>query len=294
MPAHELDLEEAAEEKAASLIISGQAATKTDSAPAKAGLFRRSKVKEETGRPKPRRRRPQPEPEKQNNERAGFALLALFALVFLYGGYNTFIVPKINQFNGLTNTYIGTLQQNAALRTKKNQALTGSIVKRPAQSRQDKVLWTEKFLALGCYATKAIWLTDVFLSTASTSADGKPQKMQKLTIKGAVLPSTDGHLLQISDYIRRLEEDKRGLFMDDFKRITFEGATIDYEDVEEIIRFTIEGWYDKNKRKSAKKPVRPDDLSMAGCLAPDGPNSGARKEALLDSRKPGKNPAITR
>ncbi len=74
--------------------------------------------------------------------------------------------------------------------------------------------------------------------------------------------------------------------MGDFKRITFEGATVDYEDVEEIVRFTIEGWYDKNKTKPAIKSVGHSDLSMAACLTPDEPAGSARKEALLGSSGP--------
>jgi hypothetical protein len=297
LPEHELDSDEAAEEKAAAVIISGKAGAKREVPAARSrftGLFGRAKVKEGPRRPKRTQRRPPQPPERQKGARAGFALLAIFAFVFLYGGYTTFIAPKISEFNGLTNAYVRTLHQNVALRTKKTQATAGNPVKHAVRSHNDKVLWTEKFLALGCYATKAIWLTDVFLTTASTTAAGKAEKIQKLTIKGAVLPSTDGHLLQISDYIRRLEEDRRGLFMGDFKRMTFEGATVDYEDVEEIIRFTIEGWYDKNKRKPVKKAVMSDDLSMAGCLAPDELENAARKEALLESSEPGNNAGMKR
>jgi len=306
LPAHELDSDEAAEEKAAAGIISGKAVisgktvAKREPPPASpgfSGLFGRAKAtgnaKGNTKRRSSARRRPPP-PEPQKGTRAGFALLAIFAFVFLYGGYKTFIALKISEYSALANVYLGTLQQNTSLRSKKILATASSPAKHVAGSGQHKVLWTEKFLALGCYATKAVWLTDVFLTTASTTAAGKLEKTQKLTIKGAILPSTDGHLLQISDYIRRLEEDKRGLFMGDFKRITFEGATVDYEDVEEIIRFTVEGWYDKNKPKPAKKPLGPDDLSMAGCQSPDQPGGSTRKEALLDSSGPGDNPGLKR
>jgi hypothetical protein len=74
--------------------------------------------------------------------------------------------------------------------------------------------------------------------------------------------------------------------MADFKRITFEGATVDYDDVEEIIRFTIEGWYDKNKPKPPQNLIKYADLSVAGC-SPDKDDAVARKEALLEA--PGRN-----
>jgi hypothetical protein len=295
LPEHELELDEVAEEAAAAAIISGKAVSRRDAPDTRrrsSGLFRRGKAKDEPKRLNRAPRRPSPATEKQKGARAGFALLALFAFIFLYGGYKTFIAPKISEFNNLTNAYIRTLDRNASLRTKKTQAMASNPVKLSAKNHHDKVLWTQKFLALGCYASKAIWLTDVFLTTTSVTVSGKPENIKKLTIKGAVLPSTDGHILQISEYIRRLEDDKRGLFMGDFKRITFEGATVDYEDVEEIIRFTIEGWYDKNKRKPAKKPVQHTDLSIAGCLVPDESESAARKEALLDASAPGDGSAM--
>lgn len=286
LPEHELDPDDAAEDRAAAGIISGKPVARREAPPDRrraSGLFRRrARSKEGAAQPKRGQRRPPLPAAKQKGSRAGYILLALFAFVSLYGGYKTFIEPKVREYNGLAYTYGETLRRNEALRTQKNQAEAGKPIKREVRSFQDKVLWTEKFLALGCYATRAIWLTDVFLTTAVTTVSGKPEKNLKLTIKGAVLPSTDGHLLKISEYIRRLEEDKRGLFMGDFKRITFEGATVDFEDVEEIIRFTIEGWYDKGKKRPEKVPLRREDLSMAGCLESDEPSSTARKEALLD------------
>ena len=86
------------------------------------------------------------------------------------------------------HTNIGTLGQNASLRAKVIREMASKPVERLAKTGQDKVLWTEKFLALGCYASKAVWLTDVFLTTATTSAAGKFENIQKLTIKGAILP----------------------------------------------------------------------------------------------------------
>ena len=285
LPEHEMDSDDSAEEKAAAAVISGRTGTKGDAPPPRprrSHLFGRVRTREEPRAAKRSQRRQPLPPENRKNNRAGYVLLALFAFVSLFGGYKTFIAPKISQFNQLSHTYIAALNENASLRTQSiREMAAGPRLKHSVSTGQNKVLWTEKFLALGCYSSKAVWLTDVFLTTATTSAAGKPENIQKLTIKGAILPSTDGHLLKISEYIRRLEEDKRGLFMGDFKRITFEGAAIDYEDVEEIIRFTIEGWYDKSKPRPAKKPVGQGDLSMAACLTPDKPDASGRKEALL-------------
>ena len=131
----------------------------------------------------------------------------------------------------------------------------------------DKVLWTEKFLALGCYASEALWLTDVYLTKGSDSKD--PMQVRKLIIEGAVLPSYDGHLLEIAGFIRRLEEDARNLFMADFKTITFEGASVDLEDVEEVVKFQIEAWYEGEleDKKRERPKMMSQDLSIAGCVS---------------------------
>jgi len=68
-------------------------------------------------------------------------------------------------------------------------------------------------------------------------------------IQGAVLPSTDGHILQIAQFVERLEEDKQG-FMDDFREIVFDGAYLDRGESDAVVRFTIEARYDAKKRQA--------------------------------------------
>jgi hypothetical protein len=140
------------------------------------------------------------------------------------------------------------------------------------------VLWTEKFLALGCYASEALWLTSVYLSKDSKEKD--LIQVKKLVIEGSVLPSYDGHLLEIASFIRRLEEDSRNLFMADFKTITFEGANVDFDDIEEVVKFTIKAWYDGELEDGKRK--RPamisHDLSIANCGSDQGLPKGAEQQ----------------
>ena len=69
--------------------------------------------------------------------------------------------------------------------------------------------------------------------------------------------------------------------MSDFRDITFEGAQIDVEETDHVVRFNINAWYDENKRakiiseeedggsplqtmqSSAKKTQRAQDASLS-------------------------------
>ena len=72
--------------------------------------------------------------------------------------------------------------------------------------------------------------------------------MKKLVLQGAALPSTDGHILKIADYVEKLETEKRFNFMADFRDITFQGAAIDATETDPVIRFSLAAWYDEAKR----------------------------------------------
>jgi hypothetical protein len=90
-----------------------------------------------------------------------------------------------------------------------------------------------------------MWISDVYLTNESASFNDQSVSARKLTIEGAVLPSTDGHILEIARYISRLTEDK--LFMRDFARVTFEGAAIDTQEAALIVKFSLDAWYDETK-----------------------------------------------
>jgi hypothetical protein len=222
------------------------------------------------------------------DDRAGFALLALITILFLYSGYALYIKPELKIRQAAAAVFTKQLATNGALRRAVDQQRLDSSTEKIDNGSQervnsgvsDKVLWTEKFLALGCYASEAIWLTDVYLTNGSRRVGAKTEKTQKLVIKGAVLPSYDGHLLHISEYIHRLEKDPRNLFMADFETITFEGAVVDLDDVEEVVKFSIEAWYDSKREKGKRKRVgvTAQDLSMSGCVSGKEPRKKAAPE----------------
>ena len=174
--------------------------------------------------------------------------LAVIFVVVMYGSYYNLIKPKSRAYDGAARTYASAAENNAQLRNEARISDAGSVGRLRTASDADKVLWTEKFLALAKYMKKSMWLTDVYLSGADRTVDGVKVSTKKLTLEGAVLPSTEGHILAIAEYIERLEADKDGLFMKDFGRIDFEGASVDAEEIDEVVRFTIEALYDKNKR----------------------------------------------
>ncbi|MCP5142031.1 MAG: hypothetical protein H6980_06750 [Gammaproteobacteria bacterium] len=127
------------------------------------------------------------------------------------------------------------------------------VTQAPVKVEVDKVLWTEKFLALANRINSHLWLTEVYLSEEERQIDKIKVVSKKLVIEGAALPSTRGHIAEIADYMARLEVDEEG-FMNDFREIAFDGSRIDDADQDHIVRFTLAGWYDENKRLAVQKP----------------------------------------
>ncbi|MCB1733640.1 MAG: hypothetical protein H6981_01540 [Gammaproteobacteria bacterium] len=140
--------------------------------------------------------------------------------------------------------YINALNTQTSLR---QQLRDLGYTQAPIQVEVDKVLWTEKFLSLADRINAHLWLTQVYLSEEERQLDKIKVVSKKLVIEGAALPSTRGHVAEIADYMARLEADQNG-FMVDFREIAFEGSRIDDKDQDHIVRFTLAGWYDENKR----------------------------------------------
>ena len=147
-----------------------------------------------------------------------------------------------NQINILGATY----RANVDLKKGRDEA-TRAITR---GGEIDKVLWTEKFLSLAENMNESMWLTDVYLEVNNRTIGESEIEEKKLVIQGAVLPSTDGHILQIAEFVERLEQDKQG-FMDDFREIVFDGAFLDRGESDSVVRFAIEARYDAKKRQTA-------------------------------------------
>lgn len=173
-------------------------------------------------------------------------LLAILVLLAAgYFGYEE-IQWRDLQWQGRINALDATIVKNIKLKQD-----TAAPTKQVTSSGEiDKVLWTEKFLALAENMNETMWLTDVYLEVTKRTIGDSEIEEKKLVIQGAVLPSTDGHILQIAEFINRLEKDRAG-FMDDFREILFEGAFLDREEADPVIRFAIEARYDAKKRLNA-------------------------------------------
>ncbi|MGB0712906.1 MAG: hypothetical protein ACPGUC_05035 [Gammaproteobacteria bacterium] len=156
-----------------------------------------------------------------------------------------------NQYAAVEKKYrlaAGGYQSQVSELQKQRQQLTKEGVQPQVTNVDvDKVLWTEKFLSIGQNMNNHLWLTDVYLSEVQGQIGDGQVVRQKLIIEGAALPSTDGHVFELANFIQRLEADD-DRFMSDFREVSFEGAEIGEDNGDEIIRFTLAAWYDDEKR----------------------------------------------
>ena len=178
------------------------------------------------------------------DEQMGFALVAIVILGTLYWGY-TQVSDMDDRYQRQTRTFdrtVGTSMQRAS-------DLGAVDVVRPVGGPQqvDKVLWTEKFLALASHLTEYMYLTDVFLDTDTRTIADVTSESKKLVMKGVVRPSSSGHILEISKFIQDLENDS-SYFMSDFHDVSFTGAALEGTPDQGVIRFGVEARYDATIR----------------------------------------------
>ncbi|MFN3075837.1 MAG: hypothetical protein ABT940_02945 [Alphaproteobacteria bacterium] len=179
----------------------------------------------------------------QRQEWAGQALFAMMMGAVIYYGWTLY--EDLDIGHSIAVNQAGTFStKNVELR--KDVGFGGGDMDRAVA---DKVLWTEKFLTLGRHTSETIWLTDVFLADQERQIGNLKISDKKMVMEGAVLPASDGHVLEIAKFIRNLLEDKEG-FMSDFREITFDGAHVDTSESEQIVKFRVEAIYDANKRIS--------------------------------------------
>ncbi|MEI8394253.1 MAG: hypothetical protein WCF85_05915 [Rhodospirillaceae bacterium] len=202
----------------------------------------------------PFRKKPEAEEfyEEQNNDNAdliGFAAVAGFLLLIFYWAYDQYSeisMIKAGQIAGYSNStlQVGTLRSE----TEK------TLVRGAHAADADKVLWTEKILALAKSMTNEMWLTDLYLKNDTKGNDRNDRNVvatKRLVLEGAVLPSTEGHMLQIGEYIQRLEADTEH-FMTDFREIVFQGMMLDSSESDQVVRFVIEAVYDEGKGREIR------------------------------------------
>ena len=182
-------------------------------------------------------------------DRMFFALFGLFMVTVLYVGW-TYLDEVQTQYANTSGGISGKVKNNAVLRSRISPpGMRATDIAN--HLTVDKVLWSEKFLSIADNMDNAMWISDIYLADDTRLISGKTVRSKKLTLEGAILPSTIGHILEISEYMQRLENDKDS-FMEDFSDITFGGAKIDTTEREHIVRFSIDAWYDKTKRKNLR------------------------------------------
>jgi hypothetical protein len=149
--------------------------------------------------------------------RAGVGLMVLAVLYFGFGE----VESKSKLHTGRYGTYLTTV---ASLNTEAGRAgVVGGAGTGPVQRVSDKVFWGEKFLAIGDHINNHLWLTDVFVTRGGSARSSG----QRLVIKGAALPSHQGHIQRISCFVRALTNDHpdgRPGFISDFREIVFGGS----------------------------------------------------------------------
>ncbi len=189
----------------------------------------------------------------------GFAGVAGLCVVIAFVIYDKYTDLTI-QVAGQGSSFYSTELQVNTLRSEVEK----TMVRSTANADSDKVLWTEKILALSRAMTNEMWLTDLYLKNDTKTSERSTFTSKRLVLEGAVLPSTDGHLLQIGDYIQRLEADTAN-FMSDFREVIFQGMSLDMSESDQVVRFVIEAVYDEAKGREIRvnKPAQPTaDISQ--------------------------------
>lgn len=110
----------------------------------------------------------------------------------------------------------------------------------------NKILWTEKFLAISDAIPAGLWLTDTAIIQDERSIGTTDVITTKLRIRGQTVLDERRNLADVAALIQGLEADDR--FMSDFRQVTFEGMSPVGDGT---LKFEIHAWYDQNKRKSA-------------------------------------------
>lgn len=204
----------------------------------------------------------------------GFVVVILAVLYWGYSEYET--VAK--RYNATAQNYENARNEAESLTQKLKRQAEENMTKEQAMARRralaqrlnkdlTKVFWTEKFLALAKNMNEHIWLTDVSLAEAQRIVGGVEVKSKAMVIEGRVLPSSDGHVQIIAEYIDRLLQDYQW-FMSDFRQVIFTGSQMEgsFEDPESDpqIRFTLKALYDKNVRLESKKGSKSGDNAPVG------------------------------
>ncbi len=215
--------------------------------------------------------------QKVDNAWVYYALsVFMFASLFYYGYDEYEKLEKRHKY--MTFAYADGFEQVQ----KSRKALSNiGFRKQAVVETADKVLWTEKFLALGNHLNERLWITDLYLGEATRTLINRESVVTKrLVIEGAALPSSDGHIAEIARFMGALEADQTN-FMGDFSEVSFAGAHTDEEDNENVVRFTLIAWYDENKRQHQEsEEISTDKPSLGQTMKAVGKHNNQALKAI--------------
>lgn len=158
----------------------------------------------------------------------------LTAALVIYTGWDVLAKESVKT-KQIANTYI---KQRDEVRDLRKNSDDKKRIATLSKGIENKILWTEKILALSQAMDEHIWLTDIVVRHEKPES-AENIEVNRLIINGRVLPSTDGHIQKISDYSSRLLNDKN-VFMVDFDKLNFIESKLQHE--EDVVKFSLEAW----------------------------------------------------
>ncbi|WP_417518809.1 hypothetical protein [Minwuia sp.] len=206
--------------------------------------------KDKNGGQRKRGAKPEPDIQKRNRRASvGAAIVGALLGVFLIN--DMLLSPLLADTRRNSNALIATADRTTSLRTQLDALLASH--ERDLRTRDqvtNKILWTEKFLAISEAIPSGLWLTDTTIIQDERSVGATDVITTKLLIRGRTMLDDREHLSEVATFIQRLEADPR--FMSDFRQITFEG--MEPTDTGQVT-FELHAWYDRNKRKQAAEAM---------------------------------------
>lgn len=191
------------------------------------------------------------------------AAVAVAGLGMAFLGHQTAIAPAKAAVSRATDAYGAEQSRVVALQQQVNKLLAaarrdgGVIV-------VDKILWAEKFEAIGRALPANIWLTDARIVNEERRVGKVDVLTTKLALKGMTSAPGETRLQSIAAFIAALERDQE--FMRDFRRIVFAGLGDADAGQTGPVSFELHAWYDENNRKRAGE-AGADPLSAARSAA---------------------------
>ncbi|MGN7610453.1 hypothetical protein ACQZV8_00020 [Magnetococcales bacterium HHB-1] len=212
------------------------------------------------------------------SDRNYFFMFGFFVFALLYWAYEEYALVE-QKYSNNANALIASRTMNDTFH-KANQVQAKPVV--ILDETMTRVLWTEKFLALSQLIDEHIWLTDVSLESENRNIGGTQVLSKKLVVKGSVLPSTKGHIETIAKFLQRIVKDKKRFMADFREELTFPGAVLDENDEtgHDLVHFTFEAWYDKNKRILSLTGEEEEDDGSGGEKKKDGLGLGAMQSNI--------------